>query len=271
MGSSAKVLADSVSPQGIRVTTMEVVIPRPVLAEFNTHRAFSRNSASSRAIPVKKIIDRVETDPYIPSAFSLNDKGMAANNFVYPADDAWDACVEWWLDARNKALEAAKSGLDTGLHKQVVNRLLEPWMWQTIIVSATDWDNFFKLRTGLGENGKPLADLAIYEPAVAMLEALNNSTPKPLGFGEWHLPLTGFPGDEELTVEELVQVSTARCARVSYLTHDGLRDVEQDLALYTRLSGNGHLSPFEHPATPSGDPRDWANFVGWKQARKFVE
>lgn len=272
MKSSARILADSISLSGHRLTTMEVVIPRPVLAEFNTHRVLSRNSASMRAIPVHKIIAAVKDDPYIPSAFSVNDKGMAAKEFIRPGDAAWRPSVNWWLDARDKMLDSAQEGLEAGLHKQVVNRLLEPWSWQTIIVSSTEWENYRALRTAVDDEGNPLADLAIYEPSVAMMDALDNSIPQLVQYGEWkHLPLTGFPGDESLSVDDLRRVSVARCARVSYLTHAGVRDVEQDLKLYDRLSNNGHLSPFEHVATPSDYRSDWANFTGWIQERRFIE
>src|SRR5690349_17705362 len=139
----AKVLADSINTNGERLTTLEVSIPRVVLSEFNTHRAFSRNSASSRAIPIAKIIERVTTDPYVPRLFSLNTKGMSAKEYISETDPNYDIAVQWWLESRDKAINSATSGLSLGLHKQVVNRILEPWMWQTIVVSSTDWDNFF--------------------------------------------------------------------------------------------------------------------------------
>ena len=62
----AEIIADSLSPQGHRLTTFICVFPRIVLAEFNTHRMLSRNSASSRAIPFNKMLEMVKTNPFIP-------------------------------------------------------------------------------------------------------------------------------------------------------------------------------------------------------------
>jgi thymidylate synthase ThyX len=271
VSTNAKVLADSLSPDGIRLTTLEVMMPRVILSEFNTHRTFSRNSASSRAIPVRKIMERVEQSPYIPSVFSLNKPGMNAKEFVRPSDDGWDDCVEWWLNARNNALESAEQGLKSGLHKQVVNRLLEPWLYQTVIVSSTDWDNFFNLRLALDDDGNPLADIAIYESALAMSRMMKSSNPKRLDIDDWHLPLIGDPDKEILGQSEQIAVSVARCARVSYLTHDGVKDYDKDIELYQSLKTNRHMSPFEHIATPTSGDRRVRNFLGWVQAREFVE
>lgn len=265
----AKVLADSVNTNGQRLTTLEVSIPRVVLSEFNTHRAFSRNSASSRAIPITKIIDRVQNDPYIPRLFSLNTNGMSAKEYI-SADNqlGYANAVSWWLDGRDDAIRRAHTGLEMGLHKQVVNRLLEPWMWQTIVVSSTDWDNFFNLRLAKDDADNPMADIAIFDAAVQMERVIDESVPTILAWNEWHLPLTGFDGDGSLTTFELTKVSVARCARVSYLTHDGERDVSADLKLYDRLLESKHLSPFEHVAHPALGRH--GNFYGWEQLRQVV-
>lgn len=269
MRTRAKVLADSVTTNKDRLTTLEVSIPRVVLSEFNTHREFSRNSASSRAIPIAKIIDRVKTDPYIPRLFSLNTKGMAAKDYIAEGDSKFHEAVVWWLASRDNAIANATAGLEMGFHKQVVNRLLEPWMWQTIIVSSTEWDNFFNLRATTDDDGNPMADIAIFDSAIQMERALNNSVPSVLAWNEWHLPLTGFDGDSLLNKEQLRKVSVARCARVSYLTHDGSRDVSADLSLYNRLLVSKHLSPFEHVAHPALGRH--GNFNGWQQLRQVLE
>lgn len=269
MNTKARVLADSISTNGQRLTTLEVQIPRVVLAEFNTHRAFSRNSASSRAIPISKIMDRVKTDPYIPRNFSLNTKGMSAKEYITSRDPRYPEAVAWWLGQRDSAIEGALKGMEMGLHKQVVNRLLEPWMHQTIIVSSTEWENFFDLRLAKDDLDNPLADIAIFDGALQMNYAISESVPTRLSWNEWHLPLTGFEGDGSLKKTDLIKVSVARCARVSYLTHDGSRDVSADLNLYTRLKESKHFSPFEHVAHPAVGR--FGNFEGWEQVRQLVE
>jgi thymidylate synthase ThyX len=292
MSHSAKILADSISPDGVRLTTMEVVIPRIVLAEFNTHRMFSRNSASSRAIPVEKMLKRVEENPYIPQEFGANQKGMQAGAAL--DGHVADAAREQWILAKNQAVYAAKHLLNLGVHKQLTNRLLEPWLWHTIIVSATEWDNFFHLRC------HPHAHPDIRKTAELMREAMEKNEPQELDYGQWHMPLI-WEEDREafsdhdpaaLPMNELPLCSIGRCARVSYLTHDGKRDVAEDIALARRLLNDGHMSPFEHVARPmaqheiehfaqkvpewNGAPFGWTgipflgNFCGWVQYRKTI-
>lgn len=260
MSFSAKILADSVSPDGARLTTMEVTFPRLILAEFNTHRMFSRNSASSRAIPVEKMIRMVLENPYIPTHWGKNQKGMQAEEEVGPTAAA-DA-ERWWLHAKNQAIEAAQAlQLKCGIHKQITNRLLEPFMWHTVIVTATEWDNFFHLRN----NAQAHPDI---QTIARMMQKLYEShSPDEVPYGGWHIPLINPVDvsdacsrvkardvtDAALVNELLVKVSVARCARVSYLTHDGKRDIQADLDLHDRLLESGHLSPFEHVARPVGD------------------
>ena len=144
MAYSARVLLDSVSPLGVRLTTLEVTFPRFVLAEFNTHRMFSRNSASSRAIPTAKLIERVEQDPVLPLEWGRNKAGMSASDLL-SAEEA-EAAQRVWLRARDDAIARARELLDLKVHKQELNRILEPFLWHTVIVTATQWDNFFELR-----------------------------------------------------------------------------------------------------------------------------
>ena len=245
MAYSARVLLDSTSPAGIRLTTLEVTFPRFVLAEFNTHRQFSRNSASSRAVPTAKLIERVLKDPAVPLEWGKNKAGMSASD-VLPGDVAQEA-ERAWLSARDAAVAHAQRLLALDVHKQELNRLLEPFLWHTVIVSATEWENFFELRCA------PNAQPEIRAAALLMLEARNASVPQPLDYGEWHTPLLQ-PDESALDLETRRRVSAARCARVSYLTHQGLREIERDLELYDRLRGDRHLSPFEHVATPA---RGW--------------
>ena len=262
MGFSARVLLDSISPAGVRLTTMEVTFPRFVLSEFNTHRIFSRSSASSRAVPTSKMIDRVELDPVLPVEWGRNKKGMSADEELSESDQK--IAQSHWLLARDAAVDAVRELEKLKVHKQVINRLLEPFLWHTVIVSATEWDNFFELR--LAPNAQPEIRVA----AEHMQRAYQASKPKTVGLGDWHLPL--IQDDERsLDKETLKQVSAARCARVSYLTHAGSRDLQADLDLFERLKNDRHLSPFEHVATPSDDTAFHANFRGWVQMRKEIE
>lgn len=142
---SAKILADSINPQGDRLTTMEIVMPRIVLAEFNTHRLFSRNSASSRAIPFNKMVKMVEENPFIPLAVQYDHKGMQGTSYFNERD--YEAFVASWLNARDFAIRSAQQLHSQGATKQLCNRLLEPFMYHKVIVTSSEWENFFKLRT----------------------------------------------------------------------------------------------------------------------------
>jgi thymidylate synthase ThyX len=297
MGFEAKVLADSVSPAGHRLTTLEATFPRFILAEFNTHRVFSRNSASSRAIPVAKQLRRVLDDPYVPIEFGSNQPGMQAGPPL--TGKGRDAAEAEWLAARDDAvrhvlglmtsrenvahfddlhecLEAAAGSLKEppaewlNVHKQVANRLLEPFMWHTVIVSSTAWDNFFNLRC------HPDAQPEIRLVATKMRDAVERSVPTRLEPDEWHLPLVGQAEREEAaSPAELAKISVGRCARVSYLTHAGARDLAADVALYDRLLESGHMSPMEHVARPMAptelERSEWSgNFQGWIAHRKLI-
>ncbi len=262
MAFSARVLLDSRAPSGARLTTFEVRYPRFIHSELMTHRVFSRNAASSRAIPIKKMIAAVREEPALPVYWGRNQSGMSAREAVAPEIEE-RARAEWRLaleDALRHAERLAAHDID--LHKQLVNRLLEPFAWITVIITATEWANFFTQRC------HPDAQPEIKHLAELMLAAYRSSTPAPVAMGRWHLPLV--QDDERgLPDEQLCKLSVARCARVSYLTHDGKRDRERDLELYERLLGggaNGHWSPFEHVATPAPDAEQRsAKFVGWEQ------
>lgn len=293
MSYSAAILADSISEAGDRLTTMAVTFPRMVLAEFNTHRVFSRNSASSRAIPVLKQLMRIEENPFVPIYWGKNQSGMQAQAELDEA--AREQAVAIWLEARDDALRHTRRLLELEVHKQTANRLLEPFMWHTVIVTATEWSNFFALRNN------DMAQPEIHKIAHMMHELYDASEPKLVREGEWHLPLIQ-PHELRLrkwarNPETVKKVSAARCARVSYLTHDnGRRNYRADLALYERLAGSGHMSPLEHVATPEWcetreisreyygtggyhvvtdtavirEGAKTANFRAWKQLRSFI-
>lgn len=266
---SVKILADSIG--FTRLTTLQVTFPRFILAEVNTHRAFSRNSASSRARPVEKMIQDVLDDPFVPERFPINQRGMSASEYIGPDNYVYDQLRRDWLAVSYNAVACARSMLRHNAHKQIVNRLLEPWLWHTAIISATEWTNFFELRCN-ADTTQP----EFYKLACMMRDAMADPDQllriRPLTTSDWHLPLIGVvPEDGELSIDEKIAVSIARCARVSYLTHDGKRDIDADLKLYNQLKVNGHLSPFEHAATPTANAVRWANFKGWEQARYVTE
>jgi thymidylate synthase ThyX len=292
MGYDAKILADSISPAGHRLTTFEVTFPRIVLAEFNTHRVFSRNSASSRAIPVEKMIRRVENDPFLPVSWGKNQKGMQAEAEFSDAERTGIDLA--WREFSRQAIMHAEELLSVGVHKQITNRLLEPWLWHTVIVSATEWGNFFNLRDN------KMAQPEIHKAADMMHQLYKASAPSTINYGDWHLPLV--PPDEAFNISVVdgqaaitaAKICSGRCARVSYLTHDGKRDHAADIGLAESLVANGHMSPLEHPARPMTEDelvmfeqpvREWragkwietgeftyflGNVQGWVQWRKML-
>lgn len=261
---SATVVADSFTLSGRRLTTMVCRYPRFIHSEVMTHRVFSRNAASSRAIPVHKMLDQVRTRPAMPVWWGKNQPGMQAREELGAAEKTLAACT--WLEARDAAVEAAEKMMELGAHKQVVNRLLEPWMEMALIITATEWDNFFNLRT------HPDAQPEIQALANEMLSVYQASTPELLQPGEWHLPFVTAEERERLSIETLRKCVTARCARVSYLNHDGSEPkMTKDAQLHDSLLAAGHMSPFEHAAMAMSDGTQWwGNFAGWMQYRKML-
>ena len=257
-----EVLADSLNPAGVRLTTMLIRFPRIVLAEFNTHRMLSRNSASSRAIPVEKRIAAVCADPFVPVAFGANKRGMQAGANL--AELAQDEAREVWMAACAAACESASQLAAAGVHKQWANRLIEPFGWHDVICSGTEWSNFFHLR--ISEHAQP----EIRTIAEMMHESMAASRPRSLGTGDWHLRLVYDEDRAEFTPAYLARMSVARCARVSYLTHDGRRDPSADIALHDSLLNNGHMSPFEHPAKALNSRNMLGNYRGFEQYRKTI-
>jgi|ERR1035437_3645345 thymidylate synthase ThyX len=271
----AKILLDSISESAKRLTTMEITFPRIILAEFNTHRAFSRNSASSRAIPIAKMIQKVKDDPFIPTYWGANQKGMQANDEINALDRGF--AKDTWLAHRDEAIASVESLIELNIHKQLANRLLEPWLWHTVIVTATDWSNFFGTVEANGLRDNPMAQPEMQRIA-SMMKTIyyGEHHIQLLKDDEWHMPLMPDINDLKFayTKDEIKNISVARCARVSYLTHDKIRDVQSDLTLHERLISAPHLSPFEHVALPIAkdcDPNRYiGNFLGWMQYRKFI-
>jgi hypothetical protein len=288
---SAKVIADSISANGDRITTYELEYPRFIHSELMTHRAFSRNAASSRAIPIGKMLDMVENNPAMPSVWGLNQPGMQAgevHNFT-------PTCHVVWKQSARAAVKQARALQNIGLHKQIVNRVVEPFAWMKVVVTATEYDNWFWLRSH--KDAQPeiriLSDM--------MYTEYNNSAPMQLKHGEWHLPYvttvqseTGIhyrAGEDTLTLKGALKVSASCCAQVSYRLTDN--SLEKAIKIYDQLVEMTpvHASPFEHQATPMEYPtieeqgtfhepgtthydldgNAWSgNFKSWTQNRQLI-
>jgi hypothetical protein len=284
---TATIIADSISPQGIRLTTFQLRFPRFILAQFNTHRMFSRNASSSRAIPTERLLADIERDPAKPINWGKNQPGMHASEEL--SGLALQDAVSGWDDAMRGAVAAARFMSKLGAHKEIVNRLVEPFSHINVVCSATEFSNWYALRR------HPDAQPEIQRLANAMWEAQQASTPKKLKHGKWHLPYTSaadtdgvywhtaplpnheIPAAKLLTLQK---ISTARCARVSYLTHDGRpTTVQEDVALADKLLASVplHASPAEHQATPDvfntggwQNENQHGNYDGWRQFRKTL-
>lgn len=277
---TAKIIADSISPAGIRLVTMQWRYPKFIHGEVMTHRVFSRNASSSRAIPVERMIQDVIDDPAMPVFWGRNQKGMQAVEELTGTD--LTLAPERWLIARDEAVKQARAMLRWNVHKQIVNRIIEPWCHINALVSSTEWANFDALR--MHKDTQPEMR-ALAEAAYAARE---QSIPVRLEPGQWHLPYCSDVHGKECTAydDDAIKVSVARCARVSYMTHESKPpNVDDDLALYERLVGSTplHASPTEHQATPDGTVegigvehggwQNWdqhGNFAGWRQYRKML-
>lgn len=291
---TAKVIAHSRADNAPDLITLECRYPRMIHSEFMTHRVFSRNASSSRAIPIERMIQDVIDDPAMPVAWGSNKPGMQAgeecNN---PVDFGTHSAIESaygvdyttreaaWLIARDLAVESARAFSAAGYHKQIANRLLEPFGHISVVVTATEWDNFFELRR------HPDADPTMRALAEAMWDAIEGSGADDLECDWQHLPYVGYADVQNMRErlrgasewdgslasvhKELTMISAARCARVSYLNHDGSNpDIEKDLKLASMLVASKHMSPFEHQAK-AGRVIAPSNLVGWQQHRKILE
>ena len=263
---SVRIVADSISPQGVRITTFELEYPRIIHSELMTHRLFSRNAMSSRAIPISKMIEQVRKNPAMPVQFGKNKPGMQDDGNHNAEIDAGYSPEDWWQLAALSASRFAEAYSQAGYHKQVANRLLEPFQRMKTVVTATDWNNFFHLRAD-GD-----ADPTIHKLASLMKQAVDESVPELLEPGQWHTPYVEhlytvdvgedvgeFHGycvlDENnepvmLRVDEAIAISVSCCAQVSYRVLNNTKDKALDI--YKKLTSGDkvHASPFEHVATP---------------------
>lgn len=237
---NAKVLADSIVSSGARLTTFEVTFPRFILAEANTHRKLSRNSASSRAIPVEKRIAQLLENPFVPESFAANKSGMQAGAELGDAEQ--DQARAAWLSSRDEAVDHAGVLVDLAVHKQHANRVLEPYAWHTAIFTATDWDNFFALRD------HKAAQPEMQITARHMRTALYKSEPRVLSRGDWHLPHVTYEERKELGIEYSVKASVVRCAAVSFERQYEHREMAAIIKRHDQMAQMGHWSTFEHQA-----------------------
>jgi hypothetical protein len=306
---TAKVIADSISDQNIRLTTIQVRYPRMIHSELMTHRAFSRNGRSSRAVPVATLL---KEEPYVPH-FMKNQPGMVASEELSKED--LQHATQIWLDLVFQTKKTVEALNAMQVHKQWANRPLEWFGYIDVLISSTDWGNFFALRDEVG------AQPEIDEVAKAVKVAMDGSVPKRLKAGEWHLPYIDIVKDNNLVLkyledswvkqtgehedsmpltpeddewlELLKKISVARCARLTIKPFDGDGSIEKELKRYELLmvSRPVHASPAEHVATPDeiktkmrlddmGNPvkvgnfwmnqTEHGNFYGWRQFRKSI-
>lgn len=311
---TAKIIKDSVSEANVRLTTVQLRYPRFIHAELMTHRVFSRNASSSRAIPVDRLIQDIINDTAMPIHWGKNQKGMQADTecdeavILDPEDEdgGWQR-EHAWEGARDAAIQYAKAYSEAGYHKQIVNRLLEPFAHINVLVTATDWSNFFALRDH--EAAQPEFRLL----AQRIKEAMTLSIPTLLKKDDWHLPYADRQSDihdmminnddirdAELErrgwshIDGLIALSAARCASVSYMTVEGQPMTwDRAFVIYDKLLADApiHASPAEHQARPDtlidtniydnegeyiGPDREWeqpelhGNFYGWVQYRKTL-
>lgn len=258
---TAKIIADSVNVEvsNKRITSFILTYPRFIHAELMTHRVFSRNAASSRAIPVKKFIEDVLTDPAIPIHWGANQKGMQADNEV--SIEVKTEGMKIWNSARDAAVEHANKLNDLGIHKQVVNRILEPYFHITTLLTATEFTNWFNLRA------HHAAQPEIRELAYVMRDLLEKNTPVEKRCGEWHIAF-GDKYLDGLSIEQKLKIAAARAARVSYKNFDGEVNYDKDYSLHDDLLKEGHFSPFEHSAKAEFGVYD--NFSQWRSYRNFL-
>lgn len=264
----ATVICDSISEQGQRITTVEVEVPRIVLAEMNTHNAISKNCSSTRAITIAKAIQQIEENGFEPVYWGEKQSGMSARNEL--SEENLELSKMYWRRAKRNAIRSVKNLDFFRTHKQIAGRLLEPFQMVKQVLTATDWDNFFNLRI------HPDAQPEILMLAYKIYKALEASCPTVLRAGEWHLPYVeisqtddvfetyyyvwnvdttgtetdGYKDEERLTLEEAQRVSASCCAQTSYRKSD--TSLEKAVTVFDRLVTADvlHASPFEHLATP---------------------
>lgn len=268
-----KVIADSISKEGKRITTFELIYPRFIHAEMLRHRVFSRTVESSRAKPIKKNLDEVRINPVLPKHLTINEPGMVGTKEITDFNKKEDIYDSLTLLANMTVTAIEYLEQKYHLHKQVLNRYLEPFLNTKEVVTSTEWDNFFTLR--LASDAEP----HIQELAALMKEGLEQSIPKLVKENGAHLPYVTEEEKAKYPINTLMKISSARCARCSYKAFDGTIDIDKDISLFNKLRDGKHFSPMEHIATPDQVNSDgtwlhWnqhGNHIGWNQFRKEIE
>ena len=265
MSVEVKVIEDSQNVNGDRVTTLQLRYPRMIHSEVMTHRVFSRNASSSRAIPTEKAVKKALDEMIFPVRWGKNQPGMQPHEMNLSTEEGIEASLIW-----QEMAEACAEGVlklaKLGVHKQWANRPLEWFSHISVVLTSTDWDNFFLLR----DHSAAQDEFQIL--AGKIKDARNLSVPRDLGHNQWHLPYVRQGERSDHNLSDLLVMSAARCARVSYDNHDGSTStLEEDQKLFNRLVGSipQHMSPVEHQAMPAYGRH--GNFLGWKQLRQFVE
>lgn len=266
MSYKATVVADSYyvnNHRHSRVVTLECVFPRFILPQANTHKSISKSASSSRALGTNKRIIEVSENPFVPEKFGVNQKGMVAGEPLVGTEEA--EAREIWLEGSRSAVKTAQALLDLGVHKEIANRPLEPYMWQTNVMTANIEFFLHLLELRLGHDAQP----EFQTLAQHMAEALRESESIELYEGEWHLPYVEDNERGFYSIEDLKKISVSRCARTSYGSQ-GNRNARSDIDLYDFLKKEKHYSPFEMVCTP--DPNwELGNIYGWKQLRHEFE
>lgn len=262
---TCKIIEDS-TWNGVRITTFQLRLPRIILAELNTHGILAKSSRSTRAVPTAKLRREVLDDPFVPSRWYKNGKGMAGKDLMV----GWErglAALLWCLGRYPAVLTSALLSR-LGVHKQHAGRPLEPWMWVDTVVTGTEWSNFFNLR--ISASAQPEFDLLARAMKFELEAALPIERPH-------HLPyITEAERQARANnaeyLEKLLLASARRCASVSYAPHDGSKaSVERDAAAAeANLLRPGHMSPFDHPAVANGSAAG-GRFSGlWRAYRKTL-
>ena len=294
---TAKIIADSINPNGVRITTMEIEYPRFIHAEVMTHRMFSRNSASSRAIPASKVIEQVKNNPAAPVHWGKNQPGMQAKEELQGQEKT--IAQYYWREAADQAAKLADNFAKLGVHKQIVNRILEPFQTMKVVVTATEWNNFWYLRDH--EDAQP----EIQKLARVMKGVYDCSKPAQLQYGMWHLPyidcevievnpIVGDGASYQLykkpeggfyTLEQAIKISCSSAAQVSYRRLDTSLEKAEDIFKKLVESEPVHASAFEHVALCANaldcsvtgwthhdiDSNLWSgNFRDWIQYRQLI-
>ncbi len=264
---SAEVVCHSTSLTGIELITFKLRYPKFIHGEFMTHRVFSRNAASARAVPVKTMIEEVRSDQLraTPIYWGKHAPGMGTQEELTGV--ARTQAMASWRRAALYAADEAENALRIGGAKEWINRILEPYLHINVVFSTTEPKNFFGLR--LDARAQP----EMRALAKLIWSAYLASEPTPLNHGEWHLPFVA--GIDVNLLSNLIRISTARCARVSYTSFKTQRrsTPDEDIELYEKLKSDGHWSPFEHVATPDRyvtkyvrkeDETHWSGFTAWE-------